>query len=131
MAFVPGKSSHIAIDGTTISAYTDEETLQKVKDLAEVTVFGNNDKVYVDGLREWTFTMKGPWDAALDAVMNTADDGAVCVFVFGPEGNASGKVRYTGNAFIQDYSMEGGVSGARTWSATYKPSGAVTRDVFP
>jgi len=130
MAFVPGKSSHVAIDGTTISQYCDDSTLQKVKDLAEVTTFGNNDKAYVDGLREWTLPLKGRWDAALDAVMNTADDGAVVVFVFGPEGNTSGKVRYTGNAFIQNYSMEGGVGGARTWSAEFKPSGAVTRDTF-
>lgn len=124
MAFVHGKDSTLSIDGTAVTAYTDQTSLNKVKDLFETTVFGNDDKTFIDGLREHDLSIGGKWDAALDAVMATADDGAVVAFSFVPGGSS---VTYSGNCFIANYNIDSPVGGGVTWSASFKPSGAVTR----
>jgi len=127
LSFQHGKNAFLSIDGTDISAYTNSQSLNRMKDNFETTTFGNNDKTFIAGLREYDLSIGGPWDPALDLVMSTADDNASGVFIFGPEGNTSGDVRYSGNAFIANYNVDSPVGGGVTWTATFKPSGAVTR----
>ena len=127
MAFQHGKNAYLSIDATDISSYTDQQSLNRVKDLFETTTFGNNDKTYIDGLREYDLSIGGKWDPALDLALDGTDDGATVVFVFGPEGNTSGDVRYSGDAFIANYNIDTPVGGGVTWTASFKPTGAVTR----
>jgi hypothetical protein len=124
MAFVHGKGATLSIDATAITAYTNATSLNKVKDLFETTVFGNDDKTFIDGLREHDLSIGGPWDAALDAVMAGADDGASVAFSFSPD---AGTTTYSGNCFIANYNIDSPVGGGVTWTASYKPTGAVSR----
>ena len=127
MAFQPGHLAYFSLDATDISQYTDSESLNRVRDTLEVTSFGDTDKEYISGLRGHTVQISGSWDPTLDGVVDASDDGATVAFVFGPEGNDSGDVQYSGNALFTNYQLSASVSGKATWSATFTPSGAVTR----
>ena len=128
MAFQPGHGAYLSIDSVDISAYTDTESLDRVSETLEVTNFGSaGNREYISGLRGHAISIGGSWDPALDAVMEAADDGAVVPFVFGPEGNASGDVQRTGNALIGNYSHGSAVEDKTVWTATFQPTGVVTR----
>lgn len=125
MAFVHGKTTFFELDATDISSYTDSASLNRVKDLFEVTTFGNDDKAYIDGLREQDISIGGKWDPTLDAAVIGTDDGSSVQFKFAPGG--SGTIGYSGNAFLSNYNVDSPVGGGATWTASFKPSGAVTR----
>ena len=127
MAKQPGHNAYLSLDATDISTYTDTESLDRIRNVLEVSAFGDDDRAYIAGLRGHGLAMSGPWDPTGDAVLDGADDGAVVAFVFGPEGNDSGDVQYSGNAFFANYNISSPVDGPVTWSATFTPTGAVTR----
>ena len=127
MAFQPGQNAYLSIDGTDVSAYCDSQTLNRVRETLETSVFGSDDRAYISGLRSHALDASGPWDPVGDAVFDGADDGAVVAFVFGPEGNDSGDVQYTGSCLFGNYNVSVGVDGKAEWSASFQPSGAVTR----
>ena len=124
MAFVHGKDATMSVDAQAITAFTDSTSLNKVKDLFETTVFGNDNKTFIDGLREHDISIGGKWDAALDLIMANADDGASVLFDFSPDG---GTTSFTGSSFISNYNIDSPVGGGVTWTASFKPTGVVTR----
>lgn len=125
MAFAHGKESWLVIDGTDVSPYTDQTSLNKVKDLFETTTFGKDDKTYIDGLREHGLSIGGKWDPTLDAAMAACDDGSGVAFKFAPAGSAT--IGYDGTALIENFNIDSPVGGGVTWTATFKPSGSVAR----
>jgi len=128
MTFQPGHKAYFSLDTSDISAYLDSQSLDRARDTLEVTTFGDApDRDHIAGLRSHAIALSGPWDPAADAILDGADDGAVVVFVFGPEGNDSGDVQYTGNALFSNYSISNGVDGKTEWSASFTPTGAVAR----
>lgn len=127
MAFQPGRTGYLSIDGTDISGYCDSKSLDRARDTLDVTAFGDADYAYIAGLKSASIPMSGAWDPTLDGVIHGADDGATVAFVFGPEGNDSGDVQYSGNCFFENYSISNSVSGRTEWSATFKTTGAITR----
>ncbi len=125
MAFVHGKTSTMSIDATDVSARVDTTSLNKVKDLAETTVFAStgDNKEFIDGLRGHEISIGGPWDTTVDAVMATADDGSSVLFDYSPDGT----INYTGSCFISNYSISSPVGGRVDWSASFSVTGAVAR----
>ena len=126
MVFVHGKDSTMSIDATDISARVDSTSLNKVKDLAETTTFAStgDNKEFIDGLRSHEISIGGPWDATVDAVMDTADDGAAVAFSYSPD---AGTTTFAGNCLISNYSINSPVGGRVEWSAGFSTTGAVTR----
>ncbi len=122
---VHGKISTMSIDGTAIAARLDTTSLNKVKDLAEVTTFNStgDNKEFIDGLRGHEISIGGPWDATLDAVMATADDGSSVLFDYSPDAS----INYTGSCFISNYNISSPVGGRVDWSASFTVTGAVAR----
>ncbi len=116
----------MSIDATDISARVDSTSLNRVKDLAEVTVFASagDNKEHIDGLRSHEISISGPWDATVDAVMIGADDSASVAFSYSPD---AGTTTYAGNCFINNYSITSPVGGRVEWSAGFSTTGAVTR----
>lgn len=127
MAFQAGKNAYLSIDGTDVSAYTDNESLNRVIDQLETSTFGSGNKTFINGLRSFDLSSSGPWDPTFDAVIAAADDGASVAFVFGPEGNTTGDIQYSGNANLSAYGITNGVSGRTEYSCSFQPTGAVTR----
>ncbi len=93
MAFQAGHNAYMEIDGTNITAYTDSQSLDRVRNLLETSPFGVTDRTYIAGLRSHTIALSGPWDPTLDAAMVGADDGATGAFKFQPEGNITDDIK--------------------------------------
>lgn len=124
MAFVHGKGQTISVDGTAITAYTDQISFSRNVETAEVTAFGNDDRAYIAGLEGATISLSGHYDATGDAVLHGAFDGASVAWAYSPDG---GTTTYSGNAFITNYSTGGSVGERVPWSASLTVTGAVAR----
>lgn len=122
MAFIHGRTAVLSIDGTAITAYTDQATLDKMAELAEVTSFGDDDKAFIGGLKGATISASGSWDAAADAAIVGCFDGAVVAFSL-----TVGAIAYTGNALVTGYTITAGVGDKVSWSCSLTVSGAVGR----
>ena len=130
MAFVHGKNSYISVDATDISSYTDGVTHDRSVDTAETSAFGDDDKTFIAGLEDGSFSLNGHWDAALATAADGAFDGAVVAIIYGPAGSGSGLTRYTCNALITNYSETSSVSDRVNWSVSLQRTGALTKDTF-
>lgn len=124
MAFVHGKDSIVVVDGTTITAYTDNTALNRTMDAAEVTVFSQDDRAYIAGLRGASLMFSGPWDATADSAWNGAQDLATIAWSYSPD---NGTTTYSGNGFVTAYAPSGPVGDRVAWSATVQVTGAVSR----
>jgi predicted secreted protein len=124
MAFVHGRTSTLSIDGTAVTAYTDQSTLDRLAELAEVTVFGNDDKAYIGGLKGATVAASGSWDVTADAALWATFDGAVVAWAFSPN---AGTTTFSGNALVTGYTITSGVGDKVSWSCSLTVSGAVGR----
>jgi hypothetical protein len=83
------------------------------------------------GFTEASLSIAGKWDAVLDAHLNGIKGQAATVsFEYGPEGSATGKVKYTGEAVMLSFNRNSSVTEISTWQAEFRVSGAVTRAVY-
>ncbi|UBU11602.1 hypothetical protein [Nonomuraea gerenzanensis] len=142
MAFTHGKDSAFAVDDTggtlrTLSQYVDNVSgLPGSRDLSEVTAFGDEGVKNIPGLVNATFSISGHFDSTVttgpDAVLGALMTGqsATATFEYGPEGNTSGKVKYSGEAWITSYTAESSVSDKVSFSAEFQVDGVVTRGTY-
>lgn len=124
MAFVHGSNATLSIDGTAISAYTDNVSLSRDVDLAETSTFSVDDKTYVAGLEGATITASGSWDATGDAVLHGCFDQAQVAWAYSPD---AGTTTYSGNAFVTNYSVQAATSDKVAWNVSLTVTGAVAR----
>jgi len=131
---VHGKNAYIEVNTANLSTYLNSGGLDKSLDAVDVTTFTKNDKVYIQGLKDATFTLEGKWDATVDGLMATAetaqDSAGVVAFEYGPVGKANTNVKYTGNAIRTSYNISQDVSGEITFSANYQVTDGVTRGTY-
>jgi hypothetical protein len=124
-----GKNTEISLDNasgvpTDISQYCDNVDFPGLNaDTAEVTTFGSDSKEYVPGLKGGTFSISGPFDETVDAVL---------AGIVGKEGSFSyvpggGTVTYSGEAICTGYNIQSGIGGAVTYSANFQITGDVGR----
>ena len=133
MAFVHGKDSTFKLDNasgslTDISAFVNSVDFPQTVDLAETTTLGDDNKEYIVGLKDATISIAGAWDSTADDILGAVVGQASSLsYEYSPEGTASGKVKYTGEAFITSYSTSSPVGDVVGFSADLQVSGAVTR----
>ena len=133
MAFVHGKDSDFRLDNasgslTDISTYVNNVDFPETADVAETSTLGSSAKSYVVGLKDATIGLSGLFDATLDAIAGAVvGQSATLSFQYSPEGTASGKVKYTGEAIMTNYSLSSPVGDVVAWSCDLQVSGAVTR----
>ena len=132
--FVHGKSTFFSIDGADTSVHDISDTLTSVDfpetiDTAETTAFGATSKSYIVGLRDATISVSGLWDATVDGYF-IGTEPATRSFVFGPAGNTSGYVKYSGECILTSYSVSSPVADVDTFSADFQVTGNVTRGTF-
>ncbi len=135
MPFEHGKSTVFKIDNsggtlTDISAYCNNVDFPREVDTPETTVFGVDDRTYIVGLRTGTISVSGLWDATLDGVLGPIVGSGLVTFEYGPQGAASGEVRYTGECILTSYSQSSPVDGVATWTADFQVTAAVTRNTY-
>lgn len=132
--FVHGKSTHFEIDDTGGTSRNISDTLTSVDfpesiDTAETTAFGATSKSYVVGLRDATLSVSGIWDATVDGYF-IGTEPASRTFIYGPAGNGSGNVKYTGECILTSFSVSNPVGDVVTYSADFQCTGGVTRTTF-
>ena len=135
MAFSMGKDSVFKITNasaamTDISAYTDSVDMPRSIDTGETTTMGAQAKTYIGGLADGKITLKGKYDgaaSAIDITLSGIYGGGAKAFEFHPQGTTATNPKYTGSAILTDYSVSSAVGSPVEWSATFQPSGVITR----
>lgn len=131
MAFVHGSNSAISVDGTALTAYVDSVTHDRTMETAETTAFSNDDKTFIAGLYDGSFSLTGHWDSTADSTLHGTFDGATISIIYGPAGSTTGLVRYTATCLVTSYNITSQVGDRVNWSASFQRTGALTRDVYP
>lgn len=136
-AFTHGKNAGVKLDNgagslTDITAYADSASMDRLRELGDTTVFGNNDKTFVAGLRETSFSLGGKFDPAVDAILNDdiQDNTNTKTIEYGPEGTGTGKVKYSVECWVKSYKVDAKHGDTVPWSAELMGTGAVTRGTF-
>jgi len=135
MAFTHGKDSVFKLDNasgslTDISSYVNNVDFPESADVSETTTLGSagNSKTYIAGLKDATISLAGLWDATADAIFGAVvGQSATLSYEYSPEGTASGKIKYTGEAILTSYAISSPVGDAVGYSADLQVSGAVVR----
>lgn len=134
MPFSHGSRARVYLDngaGTLIeiTGYLSSASLDRARDTVETTVFGQNDKTYLPGLRDCTFSGEGKYDPALDDLLNqdAGDMANTKTLQYDPQGTGAGLPRYTLEAWLTSYKIETSVDDVATLSFELQGTGAVTR----
>ena len=132
--FVHGKSTFFSIDDTGGTVRDISDTLTSVDfpetiDVGEVSAYGSTSKSYLVGLRDASISVSGLFDATVDGYF-IGTEPATRSFVFGPAGNTSGYVKYSGECILTSYSLSAPVSDVDTYSADFQVTANVTRGTF-
>jgi hypothetical protein len=135
MAFEHGKGTVFKIDNsggtlTDISAYCNNVDFPREVNADETTTFSNNDRTFIVGLRTATISVSGYWDSTLDGVVGQIVGTGAVSFEYGPQGSASGEIKYTGEAILTSYQQGSPVDGVATWTADFQVTGEVTRGTY-
>ncbi|MFZ5852302.1 MAG: phage tail tube protein [Actinomycetota bacterium] len=139
MPFKHGKFTYFAIATAAtptvpvnISQYCHEVSMPRSAEAAETTVFGTGAKEYVLGLQDGTISFSGKYDPAVDNQLGALLGIEQPVnFEYGPGGNTTGLVKYTGKGIVTSYEVSSPVGDVVTFSAELQISGAVTRATYP
>lgn len=116
---------------TDISQYITSITFSPSADTNEVTTLGDTSKEYIAGLKDATISIEGIFDPAVDEILNAAlGSESTKSFEYGPQGETTGNVKYTGECICTSYEVETGVDGAGTFSADFQVSGTITRGTY-
>lgn len=134
MAFQHGKNTNFQINSKDISQYCDNVDFPEVADTAETSTFGASAKTYIPGLTDSTLAIQGKFDPTVttgpDAVLQPLVGAAATTFIYGPYGNTSGFVKYTGSAICTNYKITSPIGGVVTFTADFQCTGAITRTTF-
>lgn len=136
MPFEPGHLQKFQLDnaaGTLVdlSTYINSVGYPREVNALETTTLGKTAKTYIVGLSDGTVSIGGPWDATLDAHMaGIFGVTATKTYEYGPQGNSTGEVKYTGEAILTSYEVSGEVDGVVEWSGELQLSDAQTRGTW-
>lgn len=130
-----GKGTQLSIDSTagslvTFSSGFDEATLSRAMDTAEITTFGDNDRVYLPGLRGANLSFGGNFSSTHAEVLDGAfgrNSTASLSWEFSPDGStAAGRHLLKGEAFLTSLEYGAPVDDKVTMSGELLVTGAVT-----
>ena len=141
MAFFDSKVSKFLIDDTgsvqrELSAYlTEVRGLPGPRLLNEVTALGDSGAKFIPGLEDVAMTLRGLFDdtstSGPDAVLGRLRTHTAAVsFEYGPEGSATGDVKYSGTCWVDLYELTSRVGNLVEWVATLQVEGTVTRGTY-
>lgn len=130
MAAVHGRNTYISAATVNLSTYTDSSEFSVDVDTDETSAYGQEDKTYIAGLVDRTFTMSGKYDDGASSprtVFEAAIAGDVPIaFVRRVAGTGTGKPEQQFNGIVTSYVETNPVGGKVAWSADIQVSGPVT-----
>ena len=130
--FFHGKDAEVYINDSgdterNLTSYATSVGIPAEVETAEVSTLGDDDKVYVTGLRDRTISIEGKWDGTVDGYLSGLLGGTPRVWKVFPAGSAAGRPYYSGSAILTSYEVSADVGDAVSFSAEIQNSGAVTR----
>lgn len=139
---VHGKKSYFALEdsGATtlrnIGVHCDSIDFPRSIKMADTTTIGQESDTFLPGTDSAEISLAGKWDSLATTGPDTvlAGDFAAKVqvgFEYGPEGNAAGAVKYSGECYVSKYTVSTPLEGIVKFSATCTVTGAVTKGVYP
>ena len=139
--FRHGRNAVLKVDdsgGTLRSLHTmlREAGLNRSVDLAETSAFGTFDKTWVVGMREGRIPFSGMFSAAAANDITNVLDGilgqeASVSFEYGPEGEVTGRKRYSGECYLVTYDISSPYNDMVATSGEFVVTGTVTSGVWP
>ena len=126
MAFNSGKDSFFSVDGTDISSYVNQLSLSRDVNTLETTSFGSDQSTFVVGIEGLSISGSANFDSTADGVFAGLFDGSSVAFDYRPD-NTSSQPKYTGNAFVTNYSIDSSATDLVSISFSLIVTGAVTR----
>jgi len=140
MAFEAGKGAGFKLDDATptlqdISPYITSVDFPQEAALLDTTVIGSANRTFIAGFKNSTFSLAGHWDGgaapAIDVHLSSIlGQVATVTFEYGPQGIASGDIKYSGEAILTRYGITVNVDVVVDWTADLQVVGAVTRGTF-
>lgn len=130
MSRIHGRSGRIYFglassgDATPI-AFASKWSISAQTDTADVTAFGDANKVYVAGLPDASGDFSGYYDDATVQTYTAATDGVARKFYLYPDLSSTGK--YWFGTVIADFKADGDVGGAVAFSASWKAASAIAK----
>jgi hypothetical protein len=122
------KMSDSAAATINYSSGLDDCSLSRQLETAEVTTFGDNDKNYIPGLRDSSFSVSGHWASTyakkLDASLGWS---TLLTWTYWPESTATGSLFFTGAGILTGYEVGASVGDKVNLSFSVQCSGAITR----
>lgn len=136
-----GKDSHFTIEdsgGTTlrnVGDFCDNIELDQDVDMADSTTIGLEAKTFLSGLAGSAITLAGKWDSVVTVGPDVVLSGLLGLetpvgFEYGPEGNVTGAIKYSGECFVEKYKVSSPLEGVVKFSSTIRVTGIVTRATF-
>lgn len=118
-----------------LTSYITDVEFPMSQDVAETTTKGQTAKTYVQGHTDATITINGRYDSTAstgpDVVLaGLIGDAGTVLFEFGPEGNGSTKVKYSGECICTSYSISSPLADVVGFTAEFQITGAVTKGTF-
>jgi hypothetical protein len=140
MAYSHGKDAYFGVEdaaATTLRAIVGVKsiTFTQENELADVTIIGDEARKWKQGLVNGTMQVTGLWDDTADTGSHTVLQGLAGAevttgFEAGPEGNASGAVKLSGECVLGSYEWSSDVGDMVMFTATFSISGPVTVGTF-
>ncbi|MGH6690906.1 MAG: hypothetical protein ACREF4_09540 [Gammaproteobacteria bacterium] len=100
-------------------------TISFATEKAEVTAFGDTNKVYVAGLPDASGEFSGFYDDATAQTYTAAADGVARAFYLYPD--TTSVVKYFWGTILPDFNVDGAVDGAVAVSATWNAASAIAK----
>jgi hypothetical protein len=141
ISFVHGKDVAFQLDDSAgtlrnIRVYLNAVNgLPGARALSEVTAFGDQGTRWIPGMANQQFTIAGSFDTTATTGVTTVLNGlrtatATATFEYGPEGSASGKVKYSGECWLTDFTVDSAIGDKVPVSATFQVDGVVTPGTY-
>jgi hypothetical protein len=141
MAFVHGKDIAFQLDDSggslrNIRIYLNSVTgLPGARALSESTAFGDQGTRWIPALANQTFSIAGGFDTTATTGVTTVLNGlrtatSTATFEYGPEGSGSGAVKYSGECWLTDFTVDAAVADRVPISATFQVDGVVTAGTY-
>ena len=134
MPFTHGRLTYFKLGTQDLSAFMDSTDFDHGSAVHETTTYGKSYRTKAGGLKEASFSIGGLYDSTAVTGVETVIPplvGTVVAFEYGPEGNAAGKVKYSGTALVEKYTHSAPVADMVRWKATLQTSDTVTKGAFP
>lgn len=134
MPFAHGRLAYFKLGTQDLSSQMDSISFNHGSDVHDTSTFGKSYRTKAGGLKQASFSIGGLYDSTAVTGVETIIPplvGTTVVFDYGPEGNAAGKVKYSGSVVVESYDQSAPVADMIRWTASLQTTDTVTKGVYP